>query len=169
MPALAAWPQVWDFARCQTEQTCAGHGGDVKCVGWHPFKSLLVSASKDGLVKLWCPKSGRALGTMHGHKGTIMAAQWNANGNWVLTASRDQTCKVGGGCVGVWGMGGGRRGWPAGPYACLAGRAGSHVTGALLGTERLYELLLCERLALCISERPLTCSRMDVITKGRAR
>ena len=55
----------------------------------------LAAASKDGLVKLWCPKSGRALGTLHGHKGTIMAAQWNANGNWVLTASRDQTCKVG--------------------------------------------------------------------------
>lgn len=86
--------KVWDFARCTTEQVCAGHGGDVKCVDWHPAKSLLVSASKDGLVKLWCPKSGKALGTMHGHKGTIMTAQWNMNGNWVLTASRDQTCKV---------------------------------------------------------------------------
>ena len=53
------------------------------------------AGSKDGLVKLWCPKSGRNLSTLHGHKGTIMATQWNVNGNWVLTASRDQTSKVG--------------------------------------------------------------------------
>ena len=77
-----------------SEQVLAGHGGDVKCVDWHPSKALLVSASKDALVKLWCPKTGHCLATMHGHKATITQAQWNANGNWVLTASRDQTCKA---------------------------------------------------------------------------
>lgn len=32
------------------------------------------AGSKDGLVKLWCPRSGRNLSTLHGHKGTIMQA-----------------------------------------------------------------------------------------------
>ncbi len=54
----------------------------------------VAAGSKDALVKLWCPKSGRCLATLHGHKGTIMQTQWNQNGNWVLTASRDQTCKA---------------------------------------------------------------------------
>ena len=45
-------------------------------------------------MKLWCPKTGRCLSTLHGHQGTVMQCQWNANGNWVLTASRDQSCKV---------------------------------------------------------------------------
>ena len=30
----------------------------------------------------------------HGHKNTILAVDWNANGNWLLTASRDQLLKL---------------------------------------------------------------------------
>lgn len=87
--------RVWDFARVASEHVLAGHGGDVKTVDWHPQSSLIVSGSKDALVKLWCARSGKAVGTMHGHKGTIMTTKWNTmNGNWILTASRDQTCKI---------------------------------------------------------------------------
>lgn len=43
-----------------------GHGSDVKCVDWHPQKSLLASGSKDNQqpIKLWDPKSGTSLATM---------------------------------------------------------------------------------------------------------
>ncbi len=51
--------------------------------------------SKDGLVKMWDVKGGEAAATLHGHKAPVTAVSWNANGNWLLTASRDQTCKVG--------------------------------------------------------------------------
>ncbi len=30
----------------------------------------------------------------HGHKNTILGVEWNANGNWLLTASRDQLLKL---------------------------------------------------------------------------
>ena len=30
----------------------------------------------------------------HGHKNTILAVNWNANGNWLLTSSRDQLLKL---------------------------------------------------------------------------
>ncbi|XP_073125833.1 polyadenylation factor subunit 2-like isoform X2 [Henckelia pumila] len=53
--------KVWDFAKCQEERSLSGHGWDVKCVDWHPSKSLLVSGGKDNLVKLWDAKSGREL------------------------------------------------------------------------------------------------------------
>jgi WD40 repeat protein len=30
----------------------------------------------------------------HGHKNNILGLQWNKNGNWLGTASRDQLVKV---------------------------------------------------------------------------
>lgn len=66
----------------------------MKCISWHPFKSLLVSGSKDHLIKLWCPKSGKALSTLHGHKNTVLSVQWNKNGHWFASVSRDQMVKL---------------------------------------------------------------------------
>ena len=73
-----------------------GHGADVRCVDWHLQKSIIVSGSKDSQqpVKLWDPRSGEALATLHAHKSTVMSAKWNANGNWLLTASRDHLVKL---------------------------------------------------------------------------
>jgi polyadenylation factor subunit 2 len=85
---------VWDFGRCVVDTRLTGHGGDVKAVDWHPRQALLASGSKDGLVKLWDPKARGALTSFHGNKGIITAAKWNQNGNWLLTACRDQLCKV---------------------------------------------------------------------------
>lgn len=44
----------------------SGHGADVKCVDWHPTKSLVVSGSKDSQqpIKLWDPRTGYALTTL---------------------------------------------------------------------------------------------------------
>lgn len=45
----------------------SGHGADVKCVHWHPYKSLVASGSKDNQqpVKLWDPRSGKSIATMY--------------------------------------------------------------------------------------------------------
>ncbi|XP_060551077.1 pre-mRNA 3' end processing protein WDR33-like [Ruditapes philippinarum] len=58
--------RVWDFLRCYEEKILRGHGADVKCVDWHPQKSLIASGSKDNQVpiKLWDPKSGQSLATL---------------------------------------------------------------------------------------------------------
>lgn len=53
-----------------------------------------ATGSKDGLLKLWCPRAGRCIATLHGHRATVMQAAWNANGHWVLSASRDASCAV---------------------------------------------------------------------------
>lgn len=88
--------RVWDFLRCSEEKVLRGHGADVKCVGWHPQKALVVSGSKDNQqpIKLWDPKSGQALATLHAHKSTVMDLKWNDNGNWLITASRDHLLKL---------------------------------------------------------------------------
>ncbi|XP_030375897.1 pre-mRNA 3' end processing protein WDR33 [Scaptodrosophila lebanonensis] len=88
--------RIWDFMRCQEERVLRGHGADVKCVHWHPQKGLIVSGSKDNQqpIKIWDPKSGVALATLHAHKSTVMDLKWNDNGNWLVTASRDHLLKL---------------------------------------------------------------------------
>nr|CAB3267694.1 pre-mRNA 3' end processing protein WDR33 [Phallusia mammillata] len=88
--------RVWDFLRCHEEHILRGHGSDVKQVDWHPHKCLIASASKDlqTPVKLWDPKAGQSLATIHAHKGTVMDIKFNRNGNWFLTASRDHLVKL---------------------------------------------------------------------------
>ncbi|CAK8698355.1 pre-mRNA 3' end processing protein WDR33-like [Clavelina lepadiformis] len=88
--------RVWDFVRCREEHILRGHGSDVKQVDWHPQKCIIASASKDlqTPVKLWDPRSGQSLATIHAHKGTVMDVKFNRNGNWFLTASRDHLIKL---------------------------------------------------------------------------
>lgn len=52
-----------------------------------PLPSFLPMYAYRVLIKsiVWC---------RHGHKNTVLSVKWNSNGNWVLTASRDQTIKV---------------------------------------------------------------------------
>jgi len=45
-------------------------------------------------VKLWDPKAGKCVYSIHGHKNAVTSVQWNNNGNWLLTGSRDQLCRV---------------------------------------------------------------------------
>ncbi|CAD5121786.1 DgyrCDS10263 [Dimorphilus gyrociliatus] len=88
--------RIYDFTRCYEERILRGHGADVKCVDWHPQKCLLASGSKDAQqpIKLWDPRNGSSLATLHAHKNTVMQLQWNNNGNWLLTASKDHLLKL---------------------------------------------------------------------------
>ncbi|CAG5125024.1 unnamed protein product, partial [Candidula unifasciata] len=88
--------RLWDFMRCHEEKILRGHGADVRCVDWHPHKALIASGSKDNQqpVKLWDPRTGHSLATLHAHKHTVMDLKWNQNGNWMLTASRDHLLKL---------------------------------------------------------------------------
>ncbi|CAL5223055.1 g5512 [Coccomyxa viridis] len=87
--------KVWDFKSMKPERTLTGHGGDVKACDWHPTKSAIASGSKDATVKLWDARAGDAcLSTLELHKGPITQVQWNLNGNWLLSSSRDQQLVV---------------------------------------------------------------------------
>jgi polyadenylation factor subunit 2 len=88
--------RIWDFQKCYEERVLRGHGADVKCVDWHPQKGLVVSGSKDNQqpLKLWDPRTGSVLSTIHAHKSTVMDCSWNKNGNWLITASRDHLLKL---------------------------------------------------------------------------
>ena len=87
--------KIFDFAGGVEESTLTGHGWDAKSVDWHPTKGLLVSGSKDHLVKLWDPRTGRCLTTLHGHKNTITKTLFErVRGQCLATSARDQTARV---------------------------------------------------------------------------
>lgn len=56
--------KIWDFNTGVEEKALSGHGWDVKCVDWHPYKALIGSGSKDNLIKLWDPKSAKNITTL---------------------------------------------------------------------------------------------------------
>jgi len=87
--------KIFDFAGGIEESTLTGHGWDAKSVDWHPTKGLLVSGSKDHQVKLWDPRTGRCLTTLHGHKNTIAKTKFEpSRGQLLATCARDQVARV---------------------------------------------------------------------------
>lgn len=87
--------KIFDFAGGVEESTLTGHGWDAKSVDWHPTKGLLVSGSKDHQVKLWDPRTGRCLTTLHGHKNTVSKTKFEpVKGQLLATSGRDQTARI---------------------------------------------------------------------------
>ena len=87
--------KIFDFAGGVEESVLTGHGWDAKSVDWHPTKGLLVSGSKDHQIKLWDPRTGRCLTTLHGHKNTISRTKFEPNrGQLLATSARDQTARI---------------------------------------------------------------------------
>lgn len=69
--------RIFDFETLTEEAVLRGHGADVKTVGWHPQKGLIVSGSKDNQqpIKLWDPRTGKSLSTMYVVLFTIQRKQ----------------------------------------------------------------------------------------------
>jgi polyadenylation factor subunit 2 len=87
--------KIFDFATSTEESTLTGHNWDAKSVDWHPTKGLLVSGSKDHQVKLWDPRTGRCLTTLHGHKNTISRVSFEPHrGQLLATCARDSTGRI---------------------------------------------------------------------------
>eukprot|EP00924_Labyrinthula_sp_SR-Ha-C_P009177 augustus_masked-scaffold_2-processed-gene-15.33-mRNA-1 protein AED:0.32 eAED:0.34 QI:0/0/0/1/1/1/3/0/1337 len=89
--------KVWDVVQLgkRYERELSGHGFDVRCVDWHPTHSLIVSGSRDNLVKLWNPRDGKELASITAHKNTVNCVTINPiNGNLILSASRDKSIRV---------------------------------------------------------------------------
>ncbi len=54
-----------------------------------------MSGSKDHQVKLWDPRTGRCLTTLHGHKNTVSKTKFEpVKGQLLATSGRDQTARI---------------------------------------------------------------------------
>lgn len=88
--------KIWNFNNGQEERSLVGHHWDVKSTDWHPNLGLVVSGSKDNLIKLWDPRAATCISTIHGFKHTITKTRFQPNGTKRLlaTVSRDRSCRV---------------------------------------------------------------------------
>ena len=87
--------KIVDFASSLPESSLTGHNWDAKTVDWHPTKGLIVSGSKDHQIKLWDPRTGRCLTTLHGHKNTVSKVAFEPRkGQLLATCARDHTARI---------------------------------------------------------------------------
>ncbi|CAH0016480.1 unnamed protein product [Clonostachys rhizophaga] len=87
--------KIFDFTGGVMESKLEGHGWDAKSVDWHNRLGLIVSGSKDHLVKLWDPRSKNCLTTLHGHKSTVTKVLFEkVQGHCLATSARDQTARI---------------------------------------------------------------------------
>ncbi len=74
--------------------TLANHTGSVTAAAWSPIGQRLVSASDDGIVRLWDGVSGQPQGTLKGHSERVNAVAWSPNGTRLASASDDGTARL---------------------------------------------------------------------------
>lgn len=52
---------IWTVGRDKPDHTFTEHQNDVKCLDWHPYRSLVASGSRDSYVKLWDPRLAKCV------------------------------------------------------------------------------------------------------------
>ncbi|KAI5951660.1 PFS2 [Candida jiufengensis] len=88
--------KIWNFNNGKEERTLTGHNWEVKSADWHKDLGLIVSGSKDNLVKLWDPRVSECITTLHGFKHTVNTTRFQPAGTKRLLASvsRDRSCRI---------------------------------------------------------------------------
>jgi WD40 repeat protein len=92
---LPCRPQLqWDnknIASWDTlEELGISDGAELPCT----CQQALVTASHDGVAKIWNMESGECETTLTGHNGKVVSARFSPSGRQVVTASEDKTAKV---------------------------------------------------------------------------
>lgn len=53
-----------------------------------------MTGSSDTTVRLWDVESGNCTQVLEGHKEEIFSCAFNYDGNTIITASKDNTCRI---------------------------------------------------------------------------
>ena len=61
---------------------------------WSPDGARLLSAGKDGSLRLWDAASGEQLRTLAGHEGPVRSCAWSPDGTRLLSAGMDGTLRL---------------------------------------------------------------------------
>ncbi|MDA1014667.1 MAG: hypothetical protein O3A00_09480 [Planctomycetota bacterium] len=71
-----------------------GHADDVLCIAYSADGQRLVSASADGLVKVWDAKTGSEILSVKAHAGAAYSAAFSRDGKTIASAGADQLVKT---------------------------------------------------------------------------
>lgn len=74
------------------------HDDSVYSITWKPDESQFATASKEGTIKIWTPKTitepAKLERVLSGHTYTVRSLAWNPNGSSLASASWDGTVKL---------------------------------------------------------------------------
>lgn len=65
--------------------TFSGHDGPVFCGSLHPTEKLAVTGGEDDKAFVWSTETGDVVHVIEGHKDSVTAAEFSADGNYVAT------------------------------------------------------------------------------------
>ena len=71
-----------------------GHKGPITDIRITPYNNVLISSSKDGVVKLWDLLTQHCFETLVGHRGEVMSVEMVYGGSKLVTASNHHKLRV---------------------------------------------------------------------------
>ena len=93
-PYLASWHQLPDLPESSLIRTLSGHTDRVNGCAISPAGDFIVSASRDGTLKVWDARTGEERRTLRGHTDWVNGCAISPAGDFIVSASSDQTLKV---------------------------------------------------------------------------
>jgi coatomer subunit beta' len=88
---------VYSYIKLEKLQSFRGHADRVTSLAVHPSEPLVLSSSRDELIKLWNWEAGwQCIRTFEGHQSFVHQVKFNPQtaGNTFASCSRDSTIKV---------------------------------------------------------------------------
>jgi WD40 repeat protein len=101
--ALRLWPENWSAIQLLWHNLFAGrrspvpplqHQGSVNDVKFAPDGDWVVTASDDGMVRVWDIKTGKLRCQPMQHQGIVKTAEFSPDGQLILSASADGTARL---------------------------------------------------------------------------
>lgn len=71
-----------------------GHVSAVYQLAWSSDSRMLVTASKDTTLKLWCIRTKKLRMDLPGHQDEVFCVDWSPGGDRVASGSKDRTLKM---------------------------------------------------------------------------
>ncbi len=91
LPAAQLGATLWQ-SNCRI--VLGGHHSEINSAVFSLDGSRIVTASSDGVARVWEAASGRELTKLHGHRGLVSFASFSPDGTNIITASFDKTARL---------------------------------------------------------------------------